>query len=526
MPMQFTDLSTHAATSRSIRQAPPGSCPVCGSAWKPNQVVNRTFERCHGCNQDIAHGKGCRRCSGQPCHMRCTACASAPIQQQHTTTPVQHVDFASQFPRDDHCRAALSQVPLADLLPQLCQLPAVWPMQPTHWVPRAHRSMAGQILCRILEAATVALTSEAGNAEAEAATLLCRNIGMILFRLPPASVDTETAAPGIAAEVRRRLASAAAGDWHSLLQDCLDELEMIPSKPAAEVTQSAPQPDAPLDDQTLARAAAKARIGGLRSAANILIGGPRVPAGPETDSKVRALFKMTEHTTPEDAERLRHAADMIRHLPAKSKPHIRPRAASLVAGKLRGSAGPGPSGFRNSFIQLVNAQPQGPRILAEWALPWMQGTVQPSIATYWTHQLCRPFFKTDAVGIRPVMCGEALYKYAAACAVFSATRSILAALGQSQYGAGRSGGASLQLAEIIAETCADPDDAIASLDVKNAFGSISWSGALHIAATTAPASSAYGHRGQTAMPGPLRMRAEALSKAGQRRTWFSALSWQ
>ena len=101
--------------------------------------------------------------------------------------------------------------------------------------------------------------------------------------MPPASADAEIAAAGsVAAEVRRRLTSAAAGGWRTLLQDCLDELEMLPGKPAAQATQSVPQPDAPLDDQTLARAAAKARIGGLRSAANILNGGPQVPPGHET----------------------------------------------------------------------------------------------------------------------------------------------------------------------------------------------------------------------------------------------------
>ena len=104
----------------------------------------------------------------------------------------------------------------------------------------------------------------------------------------------------------------------------------------------------------------------------------------------------------------------------------------------------------------------------------------------WSHQLCRPFFKDDAVGLRPVMCGEALFKYAAACAIYAATRSIQAAVGYFQYGAGRSGGAALQLAEVQAEAHAYPADALASLDVKNAFGSIAWADALRIATAAAP----------------------------------------
>ena len=150
----------------------------------------------------------------------------------------------------------------------------------------------------------------------------------------------------------------------------------------------------------------------------------------------------------------------------KTKPEIRPRAASYVAGRLHAAAGPGPSGFRNAYIQLIHAQPQGPRILSNWVQPWVRGDVQPWAAHQWTHQLCRPFFKTDGIGIRPIMCGEALYKYASACSVYAATRSIALAVGEHQYGAGKTGGTVLELADIQAEVRAQPTDALISLDIK------------------------------------------------------------
>ena len=118
--------------------------------------------------------------------------------------------------------------------------------------------------------------------------------------------------------------------------------------------------------------------------------------------------------------------------------------------------------------------------------PWVRGDVQPWAAYLWTHQLCRPFFKADGIGIRPLMCGEALYKYASACTVYAATRSVALAVGDRQYGAGRAGGAALELADIQAETRAEPTDALVSLDIKNAFGSIAWANALQIVATLAP----------------------------------------
>ena len=46
------------------------------------------------------------------------------------------------------------------------------------------------------------------------------------------------------------------------------------------------------------------------------------------------------------------------------------------------------------------------------------------------------------------------------------------------YGAGRSGGASLQIAEVRAAARLRPKMAIVTLDVKNAFGSVTWAHAL------------------------------------------------
>ena len=348
--------------------------------------------------------------------------------------------------------------------------------------------MAGQVLCTVLENATTALTAEAGDQQAEAATLLCRNAGMLLFRAIPAGDPDSTHAAGAAtATVRRRLLAAAADHWSEVIQDCLVEIEDEKTRPKpVSNTPAFPHPGAALDEATLDRAAAKARVGGLRSAANILTGGPAVPPGPETDRKIHALFKMAADQTSDERSRFDDALHMTGQLPPKVRSTIRPRVASRIASHLRGSAGPGPSGFRNSFIQLVNDQPQGPRVLAAWATPWAQGTVQPWAAASWSHQICRPFFKGDSVGVRPVMCGEALFKYAAACAIFAATRSIQAAVGDFQYGAVRSGGAALQLAEVHAETRAHPDDVIASLDVKNAFGSITWADALRVTTAVAP----------------------------------------
>ena len=349
--------------------------------------------------------------------------------------------------------------------------------------------MAGQILCSILEAAANALTAEDGDIGAITATLIARNAGMLLFR--PYVADDATTTPGAAtAAIRRRLLAATAGNWEQLAHECLAEIDAAAqsSLPSGAQMHATSDPHQPLSDEVLAKAAARARVGGLRCAANIMTSGPPVPPGPETDEKIRSLFFMAPPGLPplQPDDDLAKALQHVRNLAPKTKPDIRPRTASYIAGRLYAAAGPGPSGFRNAFLQLINAQPQGPRILAAWANHWVRGDVKPWAARMWTQQLCRPFFKGDGMGVRPVLCGEALYKFASACAVYAATRSLALAVGDAQYGAGKPGGAALELGEVQAESRDRPHDALVSLDIKNAFGSIGWANALRITANLAP----------------------------------------
>ena len=51
-------------------------------------------------------------------------------------------------------------------------------------------------------------------------------------------------------------------------------------------------------------------------------------------------------------------------------------------------------------------------------------------------------------------------------------------MGDRQFGAGRLGGASQEISEVRAATRLRPDDALTSLDLKNAFGSVQWVDAL------------------------------------------------
>jgi hypothetical protein len=62
----------------------------------------------------------------------------------------------------------------------------------------------------------------------------------------------------------------------------------------------------------------------------------------------------------------------------------------------------------------------------------------------------RPFYKANGVSIRPVICGEALMKYAMAAAMTTLLPRLGSAFGPHQYGAGRAGGAERELYEVRA----------------------------------------------------------------------------
>jgi len=211
----------------------------------------------------------------------------------------------------------------------------------------------------------------------------------------------------------------------------------------------------------------------------MLSGAPPVPPSTEVNVQVSKLFR-TAPLTPEETTRLDAALAGARAVPPGKRCKINPRAAAKQAAQLRPNSGPGPSGWRNSYIQAIAASPAGTQALSLWATHWSSGTITPKHAEIWTPSLVRPFYKSDGVSIRPVICSEALMKYAVAAAMTAMLPRMGAAFGPRQYGAGRAGGAERELYEVRAKMrCQDtastlPEDQwiIATLDLTNAFGNV------------------------------------------------------
>ena len=108
-----------------------------------------------------------------------------------------------------------------------------------------------------------------------------------------------------------------------------------------------PQPGEPIPVRRLEAAAARGKLGGMRTAKDNLVGGPPVPPSPETDAKIRALFRVDGFSAQEQAK-MSELILRAGQVAATSAPRLKTRtiARRVAASKL--NAAPGPSGWRNT----------------------------------------------------------------------------------------------------------------------------------------------------------------------------------
>ena len=98
--------------------------------------------------------------------------------------------------------------------------------------------------------------------------------------------------------------------------------------------------------------------------------------------------------------------------------------------------------------------------------------MQAVTARLWSAAMLRPFFKADGVSIRPVICGEALYKFAMAVCFSACSKAVSKALGPDQFGSRKQDGAGQMVSQVGAARTLAPLEAVVCTDAKNAFGSI------------------------------------------------------
>ena len=456
------DARGSSCTQESVQgQIHRATCPGCDLAMKAVKCGGA----CAICVRRVPRGTiayRCRPCMGFMCCdcIPTTAAAEEPVHRH-----LNHLTV-DQFAGDERLL----------LLHSLRQLPEAWPMQPVMWVPRKSKQAAGEILHDLIVDAVARSGAAAGDADAEISHRLLRASGQLLFRPLPDSACDDTP-PKLATAIRDRLRLAADKQWQKLVDETIADLSKITEVENAVQRNEDTRPacNGELSDATLQAAAVKSRHGSDKGACQILTGGPPVPPGPETDAKVRDLFR-TQPLGGAESDALQRALDRASAI--RRRTWCTSKHASRACARLRLAAGPGPSGFRNSYIALVHSFPSGPQALASWANVWGQASISPWLAELWTGALVRPFFKSNGLDVRPILCAEAMLKYAVGASIRTVDRGIADAVGDRQFGAGRVGGVFKEVAEVRAATQLHPDRPLLSLDIENAFGSVEWADAL------------------------------------------------
>ena len=155
--------------------------------------------------------------------------------------------------------------------------------------------------------------------------------------------------------MRRRVGLARAGNWEQLIKDRL--LAQVAESCRLQSGRSNAE-----DSMTQARAQAaalRARTGSLRGASALLFGGAPVPPGPETDAAIQNLFHSSARTGQQERE-LQSALAEVDAIPQKRCLRVNLRMTGRQVASLKPAAGPGGSGWRNSHIQCLYADPGGP----------------------------------------------------------------------------------------------------------------------------------------------------------------------
>ena len=374
---------------------------------------------------------------------------------------------------------------LEDLLGRLRRLPDVWPRPPPIWVPRKLKQQVAAMLRESLEVAIGTAGAVDGSLDAEVAHRLARCMPQLFLRSPPSCPEhdvPESWQHSTLRVLRARLRSARSGDWVALVQDALDELAADAPDADCPPPRALDQA-APLTQRRAQAAVLRARSGALKSAAAQLTGGPPVPPSNAARTMVEELFP--DPLDDDQASHLTRALEAAQSVGLHQRLRVTPRLIGHQLAMLKPAAGPGPSGYRNSHILCIASDPAGHQTLQAWADLWARGSIAPWLAALWTPSMARPFWKDKRqLSVRPVLCGEALLKFAMGVCVLGSSRQVLAAVGPSQHGVG--GNPEQIVGQVRAAAAHRPDRALLSLDFKNAFGCVQWADALDGLVASAP----------------------------------------
>ena len=270
-------------------------------------------------------------------------------------------------------------------------------------------------------------------------------------------------------QVLSRISLARAGRWDLLARAAQKEAES-----RAERRKKAPLP-AGLQGPALAnevqRRVHKAE---WRSAASLL--------------QSRGIAPPTADTRDKLEKKLVGGADDL--LPARERPGhgrgVNRDALYKALSSAPSTSAPGPSGLCFAHLQAFKSHARALAWLGALCDRVVDGNIpEPAVDLLGLTKLT-PLLK-DGGGIHPVAGGECLWKLAARALVREHKETLLKAVGEHQFGAGRPGGAEILVHAVQVVSEARPSHAWVQLDVKNAFPSIHRQAVLEAVSEGAPA---------------------------------------
>ena len=360
---------------------------------------------------------------------------------------------------------------LTDVLQQLAGRPALPTMT---WLPRAFRkrwaSLALDRLSQALDAAHRAAASKK-DASLEAAAV---HASRLLWCLPGLLLHAEAADPDEVehalakrhvSAMRRRFAMAEKGDWLTLVIEALQRRHDDEGERLSDEAQHSVQAQR---RKLLGRAAAKTRGGCLRTAVQLLTGHGKAGATQQTLDEVWRLTCAPPHETDDAAEQ---AAKKVARQAKWTR--IPRRVVKQRVFAARAAAEPGPSGWRNSHTLILLDLPNALPLLAGWCQAWSDGVMPPAVGELWGQaMIVTPWKDEQHSGLRPIALQEGLLKLVEGSLRVVLQKELGKALPTSQMGVGMA--ASAQHAAELLQAAAEQHstEAMLSLDVANAFGTV------------------------------------------------------
>ena len=430
-----------------------------------------TGTQCAACGKHM--GRGARRKECDLCGKGyCPACAKAGPKCEGAREAVRAI--LGNTGGGEEGRGGMDDERLALLLEAVTSLPA----PPTiTTIPRALRARVGDLLrAKDVETARAVRQDEASASRLTTMRLLWAAPGLLLRKLPKkAGGGPKDGKEGgdftLTAELKRRAGLAEAGRWDQLAAEMLEE--RVASGPSGSKFDEDKGEVADRID-TLEAAVRKAKGGCLRAAVQLLRGDARVPGTRDTKEALQKLVAM-EVTRDEREEIAAEVAEATAR--AGSVPSVKLRNVRRKLRVLKRGAEPGPSGWRNGFLQVIGERPGGIAALAQWTNAYTMGRMTAAEATLWA-SVCLVALDRGGGKLRPIALGEALSKFAQAVLIDTIEKQIRTVLEPRQQSVRAPGGAELVANTLREWTRTKSGRVILQIDLKNAYGQMYRSKAL------------------------------------------------